>query len=187
MIKAIAHLQSTSPYSQSAHYCEPMLDKENKDAYERRTWRMRMHRDEEGWVVIPGIQFQHALQNAAKRLQLQIPGKGKTQYTKYFDAGILVEKNLRLPIKVDQVQGVERFVPSDGVSGSGKRVMKVFGEIPSWAGDVEYVIVDHTITADVFKKVLDSCGLSVGVGRWRPENKGHYGRFIVTTIKWDAP
>lgn len=187
MKSAITHLVGESPYSQSKHYTEedaPKLPKELHDAYERRTWRHRMHRTSDGFVEIPGPAFAHAVKSAAKRLKLQIPGKGRTEYTKYFEAGIMVTEGIKLPVKVDECPFNKLFVPSDGRPGGGKRVTKYFPRIDSWEGQVTFYIFDDIITDDVFKQVLTAAGMLVGIGTFRPENRGYYGRFSVKSIRW---
>jgi hypothetical protein len=124
------------------------------------------------------------MKEAAKYLNLQIPGKGKSTYTKNFDAGILVTEPLVLNIKKEDVISENVFVPSDGRRGGTTRVMKTFPLIQSWAGEVTYYILDDIITEDVFRKVLETSGNLIGVGRFRPRNCGYYGRFEIIDIKW---
>ena len=47
-----------------------------------------------------------------------------------------------------------------------------------------FYVLDDIITESVFAQVLRSAGLLVGLGRFRPENRGFYGRFQVDSIKW---
>lgn len=135
MKMAIAHLESTSPYSQSRHYADdvPKLTKELPNAYEERTWRNRMHVDKEGHVQIPGPAFANCLKTAAKRLKLQVPGKGRVEFTKYFEAGVMCTDGITLDLKADDVPCDKLFVPSDGRPGGGKRVTKYFPRIDEWA------------------------------------------------------
>ena len=184
MKTAIATLESMSPYSQSRAHEAESLPKEGKDAYEKRTWKERLHVDASGYVIIPPMAFKNCLSEAAKFLSMQIPGKGKATYTKHFEAGVLVLDPLRLSIKKTDVQDERLFVPADGQRGSGKRVWKHFPLITEWGGDVTYSILDETITEDVFAKVLEEAGKFIGIGRFRPRNNGYYGRFAVKKIKW---
>jgi hypothetical protein len=179
----IASLKSVSPYSQSKHYEVEKLEKESNADYERRTWRERLHFTEDGHVYIPQMSFKNCLSEAAKYLGIQIPGKGKSTYTKHFEAGILVLEPLVLDVRKVDVQGESLFVPADGVRGSGKRVEKCFPIIREWSGDVTFHILDETITPDVFRKHLEEAGKFIGIGRFRPRNNGFYGRFEVKGIK----
>jgi hypothetical protein len=184
MKTAKVKLKSISPYSQSRHYETEKLPKELAKDYEARTWRERLHVNDSGKVYIPPMSFKNCLSEAAKFLGIQIPGKGKSTYTKHFEAGVLVTDALTLDIKADEVKGEWLFVPSDGVRGSGKRVNKCFPIIHEWAGEVTFFVLDETITEEVFTNHLQQAGAFVGIGRFRPRNNGFYGRFQVESVKW---
>ncbi len=187
MFKAIATLESISPYSQGK-YIDPELfpkkDKELARNYEKRMWRERMHVTKEGLVFIPPMAFKNCLSEAARYLSVQVPGRGKTTYTKHFEAGVLVMDALVLPDKKEDVKGEWLFVPSDGKRGGGTRVPKCFPLIPAWEGEAIYYILDGTITEDVFEYHLKQAGSFIGLGRFRPRNNGFYGRFKVNNVEW---
>lgn len=185
MRTAIATLKSVSPYSQSRHYAVDKLDKEIARDYERRTWRQRMHITDSGHVFIQPMAFKNCLSEAAKFLGIQIPGKGKSTYTKHFEAGVLVTDGLQLPILASDVEGEWLFVPSDGRRGGGSRVEKCFPVIREWSGAVTFYVLDETITPEVFEYHLRQAGQFIGIGRFRPRNNGFYGRFSVEGIRWD--
>lgn len=90
-----ATLRSLGFYSQSRHHGAPKLSKEGADAHEARTWHYRLH-VENGYVVMPAMAVRNALAEAAKYLAIQIPGKGKSTYTKHFEAGVLITQNAQL-------------------------------------------------------------------------------------------
>lgn len=177
----LVKVRGVSPYSQSRHHDEPFLEKEGKDDHERRTWRSRMHVDD-GEVFIPPMSFKNCLSEAAKFLSIQIPGKGKSTYTKHFEAGVMVFKPVMLGVKAADVPGEALFVPADGVRGSGKRVTRIFGRIDRWGGTVEVVVLDETVTMPVLAKVFGEAGNLIGIGRFRPRNNGYYGRFVVESV-----
>ncbi len=184
---AKVNLESITPYSQSKHIDElehPAKPKESKDDYEKRTWRARMHRTPDGFVEIPSTCFANAVKASARRLQIQVPGKGKTQFTKYFEAGIDVAGSLILSIKAEDVPCDRLFVPADGKPGGGRRVFRHFPRVDNWSGMVTFFILDDMITESVFTQVLRSAGMLVGIGRFRPENRGFYGRFRVKSVEW---
>lgn len=184
MKTAIVTIKGVSPYSQSKHYTTDKLPKEIPRDYEARTWRDRLHALDDGSIFIPPMSFKNCLSEAAKFLSIQIPGKGKSTYTKHIEAGVLVTDPLVLGIKKDDVPGEWLFVPSDGIRGSGKRVDKCFPVIHQWGGDVTFYILDETVTEDVFKNILEQAGKFIGIGRFRPRNNGFYGRFTVESVKW---
>jgi len=174
-----------SPYSQSKYIEEPRSDKETAKDFEERTWRHRLHVGDNGEVFIQPQAFTNGLRDAAQRSGKQIPGKGKATYTKHFTSGVLVTEPVELGVKADAVDGEWLFVPSDGKRGGGKRVMKCFPKITSWNGEVKFIIMDDMITKDVFAEMMNIFGTYVGIGRFRPQNGGYYGRFIVESIVWE--
>src|ERR1035441_4841796 len=182
MRTAVAHLVSISPYSQSRASMTPkLLDKdgsvvEGADDFERRTWRDRLHVNDEGFIFIPPMAFKNCLSEAAKFLSESVPGKGKATWTKHFEAGVLVVTPLVLPLKKDDCPGEWLFVPADGRRGGGKRVMKQFPVIHKWEGDAEFLVLDDRITSAVFDKHIRAGGSLIGIGRFRPRNNGFYGR-----------
>lgn len=186
MKNIVASLTSVSPYSQSKHHDTPKLERELPKDYEKRVWRERMHVNEStGTVFIPPMAFKNALSEAAKFMSIQVAGKGKSTYTKHFEAGVLVVDGVDLGVKKVDVAGEWLFLPSDGIRGSGKRVDKCYPVIPQWKGDVTFYILDEIITQDVFRAHLEAAGNFIGIGRFRPRNNGFYGRFKVESIKWN--
>lgn len=181
-----AVLQSVSPYSQSRYYETAKKKEELPKDYEARTWKDRLHVDKDGIVFIPPMSFKNCLSEIAKFRSRQIPGKGKTTYTKHFEAGVLVTDAVSLGIHRDQVDGEWLFVPADGKRGSGKRVPKCFPIIKEWKASVAFFIFDDVITEDVFIQHLKEAGQFIGIGRFRPRNNGFYGRFKVVGHKWTA-
>ncbi len=181
---AEAKLSSISPYSQSRYYKADRLPKELHADYEDRTWRERCHVNTTGEIFIPPMAFANSLKESAKYLSLPIPGRGKSTFTKHFEAGVLVTDGVALGIQKEDVIQETVFVPSDGKRGGGSRVEKHFPLITSWTGTVAYYITDDLITEDVFKQVLDVSGELIGIGRFRPRNWGYYGRFKVESLEW---
>lgn len=183
---AAIKIVGVSPYSQSRHYTDEVAKKPKESAadYEDRTWMHRVHKTKDGMIEIPGSAFANAIKSAAKRLKLQVPGKGRVEYTKYFEAGLMVPDGLVLSVKAEDVERDTLFVPSDGRRGGGKRVTKHFPRIDDWGGNVKCYIFDDIITEEVFSQVVRAAGMLVGIGRFRPENCGFYGRFEVESIAW---
>ena len=184
MRKAICSLRSMSPYSQSKYIQEKKTRDETHPDFEKRSWQQRCHWDDSGRVYIPPMSFKNCLSEAAKYKSIQIPGKGKSTYTKHFEAGVLVVDPLVLDVTKDTLQSEWLHVPSDGRRGGTTRVEKCFPLIPQWSGAVEFLILDEIITPEVFEEHLTDAGSFIGIGRFRPRNNGFYGRFKVESIKW---
>lgn len=181
---ATARLKSVSPYSQSRAHESDKLERETSDAYEQRTWRDKCHVNADGHIFIPPMSFKQALDAAAKMLGRQIPGKGKSTYTKFFTSGVLCVDPPVLPNKKVEVRGERIHANADGVRGSGKRVWRTFPVVDDWSVDVQFNVLADEITKGVFEEHLKQAGAFVGIGRFRPQNGGFYGRFKVEKVIW---
>ncbi len=134
--------------------------------------------------MIPPMAAKNGLVSAAKFLNRKIPGEGQKTFTKRFESGIICIDPLVLSVNAEEVDCEELFVPSDGVRGSGKRVTKLFGCIPEWGGKFVVSVIDEKISETVFAEHADAWGKFIGIGRFRPEKNGYYGRFQVKKITW---
>lgn len=183
MEQVIAKIEGTSPYSQSKYNPEPLRKDETHEDWEKRTWRNRIHRMDDGRVFIPPAAFHQALVSAGKYLQMKIPGKNRAQYTNKFRAGVMCNEEVVLDLMYDVVPEEWFFVPANGKPG-GPRVWRCFPRIDGWKADLPLWIIDPIITKDVLMTHLEAAGTFVGIGRFRPENGGYYGRFKVADIEW---
>jgi hypothetical protein len=186
MINAVCKLVSMSPYSQSKYIQEKKTRDETHADFEKRSWKQRCHWNEAGKLFIPPMSFKNCLSEAAKYKSIQIPGKGKSTYTKHFEAGVLVVEPLVLDVTQDTVAYEWLHVPSDGRRGGTTRVEKCFPLIPAWSGEVTFHVLDEIITEEVFTEHLRDAGSFIGMGRFRPRNNGFYGRFKVESVAWNA-
>lgn len=188
MKKAVVKITGISPLSQGKHYSKesvPSLEKESPGDYEARTWMNRLHVNEDGCVYIPPMALKNCLSESAKFLSIQIPGKGKSTYTKHIEAGVLVTDPAVLNVKKEDVKPNWLFVPSDGVRGSGKRVDRCFPIIHQWETQATFYILDETVKQEVFMHILSEAGKFIGIGVFRPRNNGFFGRFKVELISWE--
>ena len=179
------HVKSLTPITFGKYHQTEKLEKELHDDYEQRTWREKTHYNKDGFVYIPGTMVTNCLRESAKYLSLPIKGKGKATYTKHFDAGLIPMNDIVLKVKKDDVKGHAQHVPSDGKPGGSKRVIKMFPIIHDWEGTITIAIGDDIITADVFEQVVRNAGNLIGLGTWRPRNRGMNGRFELLSMQWN--
>lgn len=184
MHTATVSLKSMSYYSQSKAHGAPKLDKESADAYAARTWAEQLHTNDAGEIVIPAMSIKNGLSTVARRLGIKIPGKRNATYTKHFEGGVMVFADISTGLKKADIEFEKRHQPSDGVRGGGKRVWKYHPLIRNWEATFQITVLDDTITERVLREHLEEFGKFVGIGRFRPEKNGHYGRFEVVKMTW---
>ncbi len=169
-------LRGASPYSQSRPFQTEIGPKESHEAFEKRCWSERLHKNGNGDVIIPPTSLKDCLWQGAK--YLSIKKKGQQTWTKHFRSGVMVVVAPVLTVKADEVEGEWLFLNADGKKGSGTRVWRCYPKIPEgWQTNVSFVVLDDEITQDIFFRVLRESGMLIGIGRFRPENGGYYGRF----------
>jgi len=184
--KCVVQLKSKAPFQFGKAIVSPKERNEKPDAYEERTWRERMHVDNEGIIFIPAMALKLCMEESARFLGETIPGKGKATYTKHFEAGTMVVHNLSLGIKAKDVEPNRLFVPSDGKKGGGKRVWKQFPTVPEWQTTAEILVLDRILQDQPVKvrEYLEHGGNFIGMGGFRPRRGGYFGRFDV--VKWSV-
>lgn len=186
MYTANYRIVGVSPLSFSRSYKNsfPKLPKETDDAFEKRTWKDRCHYSSDGYVLIPPMAFKFMLTTSAVYSKLPVPGAKRETWKKYFEAGLIISDPVILDqkIKREDVEGEWFLVPSQGVRGVGKRVEKCFPVIREWSGPLSVVVLEDKITPDILTRHLEEAGKFVGVGRFRPEMGGFYGRFTVDVL-----
>lgn len=179
-------LVSRSPYSQSRAHDESKKDKEKPDAYDQRTWRHKAHYLPEApyQIFIPAMALKFCITDAAAYLGERITGRGAATYKKHFTSGILVLDNALIDAYRDKVESVTVFANARGMRAPGPRVKRTFPIIPTWSATVDFQVVDSMITEDVFARTLAEAGKFIGLGRFRPQNGGFLGRFLVDNVEW---
>lgn len=171
-----------APYSASRPHQEPELPGENKDDYENRTWPSKAH-VMKGQVFIPPMAFKINLDRATKMLGRQIPGKGKATYTKFFESGVMVTEPVFIAPQ-SAIRPERVYANTDGVRGSGKRVWRTFPTIDEWSGECVFYVLADEIKKEVLEESAVYAGTAVGVGRFRPERGGYFGRYTVDKFVW---
>ena len=181
-------IAGTSPYSQSqrADLLEAKRPDESMDEYDERTWRLKAHTAADGEsIIIPGHGLHQAIIEGAQRGRL-IPTAAKSKaerLSKRVATGIMLLGNVETDMKLSQARKETIQANADGKRGSGKRVPRRFPSWDTWTGTFDILLVDETLTVEDLVAAVRWAGLVAGIGRFRPANGGHNGRFRVVDAK----
>lgn len=203
---AIVEIEGIAPISFSAQHSTPKMEGEAHDAYDKRTWRERAHAHDDGRCYVPGITLAKALVSTAMQLGEKIPGRGAKRWGSVFKSGLMCPDPIDLmqpaPVKVvasssapaggravpvmkDDIEHVDVYCHAEPAKGgSGGRVWRRFPIVHKWSGVATIYVVNDEITEKVLRRHLDMCGQINGMGRWRPQTGGQFGRFKVTAFEW---
>jgi len=70
--------------------------------------------------------------------------------------------------------------------GMGKTDLRYRPEFVSWGMELTMKFNPHHISSEQIIELLDTAGLTVGVGEWRPEKGGSHGTFqVVSKFSWE--
>lgn len=126
---------------------------------------------------VPSIYIEGCLRESAK--QFKIAGKGKATYSKYVGATVSVEPGA---IVLDPGKW-EPFTIATVNPNTKGRVLTTRPVFNRWSLSFEIICEDDDIAVSTIQDILEYGGKFVGIGDWRPEKKGKYGKFRIVSIK----
>ncbi len=130
-----------------------------------------------GQPYIPAIYFVRSLINAGK--DFQIPKKGKATYSKVIGATVDVE-----PEALMITPSTWEIYRISGVNPNTKgRIMISRPRFDEWACTLTVTVEDDAISPATIEEILCHAGRRVGVGDWRPEKKGKFGKFMLAKFE----
>lgn len=184
MRRATFTITGASPYSPSRVYTEGRREKESADDHDERVWRTHCYTDKHGECFIPPSALKNCLDTTAQYLGIKIPGAGQKTWTKKFEAGVLVIDPMMLGVNIKDAVCEKLFLNADGKRGGGKRVWKRYPVFADWTVQATVYVPEMSITRDVFEEHLRQAGQFIGFGRFRPQNRGYYGRWTYSDFQW---
>jgi len=188
MYIATLQLVSSSPYSQSRARMAEKTDQETHQQFEERTWRDHLNVSQSGHVFIPAMAFKLSIIKAAQLLGIQKADSKNEKYTKHFETEVQIAQSLILPFKPKdpaiKCEWIFAHSQPTRMKTSG-RVWRAYPTIQEWKGELEVLVVGKAIPESIFMEVVEYAGVAVGIGRWRPENRGVYGQYKVKSHKWE--
>jgi len=127
-------------------------------------------------VHIPAVYFRNSLIEAGK--QFKITGKGKATYSKIIGSTIDINPEMIL-LKEDYVPF--RIAAVNPMTKG--RMMVERPRFNKWTATFEITLNDEAVPVSVTNEILSHAGKYVGIGDWRPQKKGMFGKFMITSFK----
>lgn len=134
--------------------------------------------DEDGFLYIPGQNIFASIIQAGTFFKA---GKVKctTQKSSLIPAGIILETMIcSLDTKEFEVDSRRVVIPS-----TGGAIMAHRPRLDSWKTTFSLLTDDDMFEPDFVREIVDAAGSKVGLGDYRPQRKGPFGRFVVTSWK----
>ena len=137
----------------------------------------KLYLDEDRKTQLPSVYLKNSITEAGK--QFRIPGKGKSTYSKIVASTVDIEP---FYIKLD-AKNFEVFRISAVNPMTKGRMMTERPKYSKWKASFQIVLNDPAVPISVINEILEHAGKYVGVGDWRPEKKGMFGKFMITEFK----
>jgi hypothetical protein len=137
----------------------------------------KLYQDENGKTLLPATYIRNSIVEASK--QFKIVGKGKSTYSKLVASTIQIE-----PFMIELKAGNYEVFRISAVNPMTKgRMMTERPRYTKWEASFEIILNDSAVPVSVINEILEQAGKYVGIGDWRPEKKGMFGKFMITSFK----
>ena len=136
-----------------------------------------LYRLPDGTIYVPATQIHGALIEAGK--QMKVVGKGKATYSKLFGSFIMLAPDALVMTNQNWEVDTRAVV----VPATKGRIARHRPKFVDWGLKFELHILDDEIHESVVKEGLERAGNYAGIGDFRPQKKGPFGRFQVTSFK----
>lgn len=137
----------------------------------------KLYQDEKGKTLLPSVYLKNCIVEASK--QFKIVGKGKSTYSKLVASTIDIE-----PFMIELDCGKYEVFRISAVNPMTRgRMMTERPRYNKWKATFEIVVNDVAVPISVLNEILEHSGKYVGIGDWRPQTKGMFGKFMITSFK----
>lgn len=127
-------------------------------------------------IYQPSIHLERALIDGGKKLKMK--GAGKATYSKIFASMVTIEP-FAIPMNPQKFDIHKCLVVIPSTKGRVMRYRPIFKD---WSLSFEIEFEDE-ISPQTIKEGLEIAGKYSGIGDWRPEKKGKFGKFQVVHFK----
>lgn len=135
--------------------------------------------DELNRLYLPTNNIYACIINAGK---FHKEGKNKvtTARSSLIPAGVMIDEEFSYFSQPTTFEVDSRSVV---IPSTGGRIMKHRPRLDNWKLDFTLLLDTKMFTEKTLRLIVDDAGSKVGLGDFRPERKGFFGRFVVTSWK----
>lgn len=162
--------------------------KGNKDLSPREEAEPRLHLNDKGQICAPSEWIMNSMINAGRHIKL-----GKRQLSTTRDSQIpgfvTMLSGVYIPMlnpntkKILTNKHCDWEVDGRSIVTNGGRQMKYRPRVDEWTIGFEIEYDPSELSEAVIRELVDRSGRNVGIGSFRPQKRGPYGKFNVTSWK----
>ena len=132
-----------------------------------------LYRDDNGALVQPSTHLIGALKKAGAKFQ--IPGQGKLTYKNLMGSGAVIVDPDQIPHEFQDWE-----IDRRPVIVNRSRIVRNRPKLKKWALSFTVDYDEDEVPGEVLNELFEYAGRRVGIGDFRPEKGGPFGRFMVT-------
>ena len=160
----------------------------NKKYNDKDEAEMRTYRNDKGNLVVPSVQVRASILEASKAFKL-----GRTNLKTVLNS-IMIEPVDDLELKSPSNRPIKNYtIDKRRVVVSRAGIMRARPVVPEWKLsfkiEVDRELMENSLqgtsTLELLTRVLSDAGKKQGIGDYRPQKGGSFGRFEVTNAKED--
>jgi len=138
--------------------------------------KQKLYINPKGKLYQPSTHFMGALIEAGKHKK--VVGKGKATYSKICGYAAQIEE-FEIPHEIQEWEVFTVLAVNPNTKGRNPLSRPM---LKKWKLTFHVVFDDSEIQPSIMKELFDIAGRIVGIGDWRPQKKGPYGKFQV--VEW---
>lgn len=150
----------------------------DKDATPRQIAESKTYIDEDGVIIIPQPNLFRCLIDAGKYFAYAGKSKLTTQKSSIIPSALTIH-GIALPLKFSDPWTVDTRPVR--IPATGGRILTHRPCFDEWTLEFDVTLDTHVIGEKLLRQVVDKAGSAIGLGDFRPDTKGPYGKFLVTS------
>ena len=154
---------------------EQWVEKKVSEDWEKEALK-KLYVNSNGIIYQPATHLEMSLIEAGKKIKVK--GQGKATYSKLFGSMVSID-TLEILHKKQEYEIFKTLVVIPSTKGRIMRYRPMFKE---WVLEFNITFEDE-IPSEVIKEAFEIAGKYAGIGDWRPQKKGKFGKFQVTKFK----
>ncbi|MCK5176114.1 MAG: hypothetical protein KAQ92_00170 [Candidatus Aenigmarchaeota archaeon] len=172
-IKGVTPLLMNKP--EAYGFDEQWVEKKATTDYEKDALK-KLYMNSKQEIYQPSNHIEMCLIEAGKKVKVK--GQGKATYSKLFGSMVSIEEFELIHLNPKyEIHKMLVVIPS-----TKGRIMRYRPCFKEWALEF-HINFEDEIPAEVIKECLEIAGRYVGIGDWRPQKKGKFGKFQVVKFE----
>lgn len=126
---------------------------------------------------IPSDHFRMSMIEAGKMVKGKIGGSTKSMSNVVAGLFMVSPEGIEIPRwqQIDKRSAVNRNIKG--------RVIVIRPRWNEWSATFDLIVDEDSITVETIQRILEYSGKYIGIGSYRPQNKGQFGRFKIDEFK----